>query len=250
MDHTRAVASICASIVLFGALLLVPRIFAARDERINLSASPVRGEYYFVGQAVPDTLPDSTEWDESQGQPSTCQRVADWARRSGVAPINNDVDVRIQGPVGTDITVLDVIARIADQHSAGGPVRVRCPELVHDQIKPDYQVDFAQSGTARTRPPRQVSLRATDALCALPIVSCGEAALRVAVSGVEHTDYRYYLQITYLAGREKRTSIVGDTSPADPRMRPLRTVIERDRTDDRYFGWEPQRRAWVPAAVN
>ena len=58
------------------------------------------------------------------------------------------MDVRIQGPAGADITVLDVLARIEDQRSVAGQVRVRCPELVHDQVEPDYQVDFAQSGTA------------------------------------------------------------------------------------------------------
>lgn len=152
-----------------------------------MSASPIRSEYYFVGADVPDTYPVSTESDKEPSD--TCQKVADWARNSGAAPVNNDVDVRIQGPSGADITVLDVLARIEDQRSVAGPVRVRWPELVHDQVEPDYQVDFAQSGAALVRPPR----------------------------------------------REKRTSIIGDTSSADSSTQPLRTVIEWDRAGDPLF---------------
>jgi len=248
MVHARAVASICAVLVLGGAVLLVPKLFGAPGERISVSASPIRSEYYFVGADVPDTSPVSTESDKEPSD--TCQKVADWARNSGAAPINNDVDVRIQGPAGADVTVLDVLARIEDQRSVAGPVRVRCPELVHDQVEPDYQVDFAQSGAALVRPPRRVSLRGTSAVCAVPLASCGQASLRVAVRGVAGTDYHYYLQITYLVGREKRASIIGDTSPADSSTHPLRTVIERDRAGDRYFEWSPGKQVWEQSEVN
>jgi hypothetical protein len=250
MVRTRVVAGICAAIVLGGALL-VPNVFAAHEESINLSASPAGGELYFVGDKVPDTFPSSTARDERQGSSGTCQDVADWAKSFGAVPINNDEDVRVHGPAGTDINVLEVAARIETQRPAAGPIRVRCPEIVHDQVEPDYQVDFAQSGAvAATRPPRPVSLRATSTLCALPLATCGEASLRVAVSGVERTEYRYYLQITYLVGHEKRTSIIGDTTPADSRMWPLRTVVERDRTGDREFAWAPQRQAWESVPGN
>lgn len=248
MVHARAVASICAVLALGGAVLLAPRLFGAPRERISVSASPIRGEYYFVGANVPDTYPVSTE--SEKGPSDTCQQVAEWARNSGAAPVNNDVDVRIQGPAGADITVLDVLARIEDQRSVAGPIRVRCPELVHDQLEPDYQVDFAQSGTALVRPPRRVPLRATSAVCALPLASCGQASLRVSVRGVERTEYRYYLQITYLVGSEKRASIVGDTSSADSNTRPLRTAIEHDRTGNRYFEWAPKEQNWESATAN
>jgi hypothetical protein len=247
MVHLRALASICASIALGAVLLLVPKVVAAHGERINVTAVPVRGEYYFAGQTVPDTVPASKERDERTGQPDTCQNVADWAGRSGASPINSDVDVRIRGPVDTDVDVLEVIARVDSQRSVAGPIRIRCPELVHDQLAPDYQVDFAQSGTAApTRPLRQVPLRSTSMWCVLPLADCGEASLRVAVRGVERTEYRYYLQITYLVGREKRTSIIGDTSAADSSTQPLRTVIERDSTGDRYLDWAPKSRSWQP----
>jgi hypothetical protein len=70
------------------------------------------------------------------------------------------------------------------------------------------------------------------------------------VRGVERTEYRYYLQITYLVGIEKRASVVGDTSPADSDTRPLRTVIDRDRAGDRYFEWSPYKQVWEPSEVN
>jgi hypothetical protein len=75
-------------------------------------------------------------------------------------------------------------------------------------------------------------------------------SLRVAVRGVERTEYRYYLQISYLVGSEKRASIVGDTSSAESGTRPLRTVIEDDRTGDRYFEWSPHKQVWEPSEIN
>lgn len=251
MVRRRVAAGICAAVVLGGALLLAPNIFAAHQKSIDLSASPAGGELYFVGDKVPDTLPTTAAPDKREGSSDTCQDVANWAKSSGAVPINNDVDVRIHGPAGTDITVLEVAARIETQHPVAGPVRVRCPELVHDQVEPDYQVDFARSGAVTaTRPARPMTLRATSTLCALPLAACGEASLRVAVSGADRTEYRYYLQITYLIGHEKRTSIIGDTAPADSGRWPLRTVVERDRTGDREFVWVSRRQVWESAPGN
>jgi hypothetical protein len=86
MVHARAVASICAVLVLGGAVLLVPKLFGAPGERIVVIASAIRGEYYFVGADVPDTHPVSTEWEK--GPSDTCQEVADWARNSEAPPVN------------------------------------------------------------------------------------------------------------------------------------------------------------------
>src|SRR5207302_11435243 len=64
MVHARAVASICAVLALGGAVLLVPKLFGVPGDRISVSASPIRGEYYFVGADVLDTYPVSPESDK------------------------------------------------------------------------------------------------------------------------------------------------------------------------------------------
>jgi hypothetical protein len=205
---------------------------------VTLTAAPDRVEYYHLGSAEALSRPVSP----AHGMVVTCVDVERWALATGAVPIDNGVDLRIQGPPDALVEVLDVSARVESSRPVAGDARARCAELIHSDSATDYTVDLTAPSATPPAPARLVALGPGG------LVPRGEATVHLAVRGAEHTEYAFYLEISYLVDRVKHVTVIGDGRLRGPADTPLRTVVERDPATTVPYEWNSTARSWNRAS--
>jgi hypothetical protein len=222
--------------VLAGLLVLVVgrMVSGSSVADVTLTAAPNRVQYYHLGSAEALSRPVSP----AHRMVVTCADVERWALATGAVPIDNGVDLTIQGPTDAAVEVLGVSARVGSSRPVDGDARVRCAELIHVDPATDYTVDLAAPSAIPPSPARPVTLDRSG------LMPRGEATVHVAVHGAERTEYTFYLEVSYLVDRVKHVTVIGDGRLHGPTDTPLRTVVERDPTTPIPYEWNLNAHSW------